>query len=151
MRIGLYGLPTAGKTFILDAVRNYEVLAGSFMLKELAPNFQTLTVEEKTHIRKQLAMQLRTKDDFIMDGHYSFGNEVVFTDEDGELYDAFLYLYVDPAILKKRMEDSVRNNILPLMLKNGRCLNWNLFASIAISIIRISMFWTIREKAISQM
>lgn len=109
MRIGLYGLPTAGKTFILDAVRSYEVLAGSSMLKGLAPDFQTLTIEEKTHIRKQLAMQLRTEDNFIMDGHYSFGDEVVFTEEDGELYDAFLYLYVDSAILKKRMEDSVRN------------------------------------------
>lgn len=109
MRIGLYGLPTAGKTFILDAVRNFEVLAGSSLLKVLAPDFQSLTVEEKTYVRKQLATQLRTKDDFIMDGHYSFGDEVVFTDEDGELYDAFLYLYVDPAILKKRMEDSVRN------------------------------------------
>lgn len=109
MRIGLYGLPTAGKTFILDAVRNFEVLAGSSLLKTLAPDFHALTVEEKTHVRKQLAEQLRAKDDFIMDGHYSFGDEVVFTDEDGELYDIFLYLYVDPAILKKRMEDSLRN------------------------------------------
>ena len=109
MRIGLYGLPTAGKTFILDAVRNFEVLAGSSLLKTLAPNFHTMAAEEKTHIRKQLAEQLRDKDNFIMDGHYSFGDEVVFTDEDGVLYDIFLYLYVDPAILKKRMEDSVRN------------------------------------------
>ncbi|MCI8548691.1 MAG: AAA family ATPase [Bacilli bacterium] len=109
MRIGLYGLPTAGKTFILDAVRNFEVLAGSSLLKTLAPNFHTMTAEEKTHVRKQLAEQFRDKDNFIMDGHYSFGDEVAFTDEDGELYDIFLYLYVDPAILKKRMEDSVRN------------------------------------------
>lgn len=109
MRIGLYGLPTAGKTFILDAVRNFEVLAGSSLLKTLAPDFHALTAEGKTHVRKQLAEQLKAKDNFIMDGHYSFGNEVVFTDEDGELYDVFLYLYVDPAILKKRMEDSLRN------------------------------------------
>lgn len=109
MRIGLYGLPTAGKTFILDAVRNFEVLAGSSLLKTLAPDFHALTVEEKTHVRKQLAEQLKAKDNFIMDGHYSFGDEVVFTDEDGELYDIFLYLYVDPDIIKKRMEDSLRN------------------------------------------
>lgn len=107
MRIGLYGLPTAGKTFILDAVRNFEVLAGSSLLKTLAPDFYALTAEEKTHVRKQLAEQLKAKDNFIMDGHYSFGDEVVFTDEDGELYDAFLYLYIDPDILKKRMEDSL--------------------------------------------
>lgn len=109
MRIGLYGLPTAGKTFILDAVRNFEVLAGSSMLKELAPDFHSLTAEEKNCVREQLAIQLREKDDFIMDGHYSFGDEIVFTEEDGELYDAILYLYVDPAILEKRMKDSIRN------------------------------------------
>ena len=45
MRIGLYGLPTAGKTFILDAVRNFEVLAGSSLLKTLAPNFHTMAAE----------------------------------------------------------------------------------------------------------
>lgn len=44
-----------------------------------------------------------------MDGHYSFGNEVVFTEEDGELYDAILYLYIDPSIIEMRLEDSVRN------------------------------------------
>ena len=109
MRIGLYGLPTAGKTFILDAVRNFEVLAGSSLLKTLAPDFHSLTVEEKTCVRKQMAMQLKEKNDFIMDGHYSFGDEVVFTEKDGELYDAILYLYVEPAILEKRMGDSVRN------------------------------------------
>jgi len=109
MRIGLYGLPTAGKTFILDAVRNFDVLAGSSLLKTLAPDFHSLTAEEKKCVRKQLALQLGEKDNFIMDGHYSFGDEVVFTEEDGELYDAILYLYVDPTILEKRMRDSVRN------------------------------------------
>ena len=109
MRIGLYGLPTAGKTFILDAVRNFEVLAGSSMLKELAPDFHSLSAEEKKYVRRQLATKLKEKDAFIMDGHYSFGNEIVFTEEDGELYDAILYLYVDPSILEVRMEDSVRN------------------------------------------
>lgn len=109
MRIGLYGLPTAGKTFILDAVRNFDVLAGSSMLKELAPDFHSLSVEEKKNVRQKLATKLKEKDNFIMDGHYSFGDEVVFTDEDGELYDAILYLYVDPSILERRMEDSFRN------------------------------------------
>lgn len=109
MRIGLYGLPTAGKTFVLDAVRNFNILAGSSLLKELAPDFHSLSAEDKKCVRKQLAINLREKDGFIMDGHYSFGNKVVFTEEDGELYDAILYLYVDPSILRMRMEDSVRN------------------------------------------
>ena len=109
MRIGLYGLPTAGKTFILNAVRTFKAFAGSSMLKELASDFHSMAAEEKKCVREQLAIRLREKDDFIMDGHYSFGDEVVFTEEDGALYDAILYLYVDPTILEKRMGDSIRN------------------------------------------
>lgn len=110
MRVGLYGLPTAGKTYILDAVRNFEVLAGSSLLKEISPGFHSLSATDKEVVRKQLARRLKEKDNFIMDGHYSFGEEVVFTEEDGQLYDVILYLYVDPAILKMRMEDSIRNS-----------------------------------------
>lgn len=110
MRIGLYGLPTAGKSYVLSAVRNMEVFSGSSLLKELAPDFHELSGEEKSGVRAQLASQLRKKDKFIMDGHYSFGDNVVFTEEDGQLYDAFLYLYVEPEIISKRMEDSIRNS-----------------------------------------
>lgn len=109
MRIGLYGLPTAGKSYILSVVRNLEVLSGSSLLRELEPDFLYKSEDEKSCIRKQLALQLRDKDKFIMDGHYSFGNNVVFTEEDGALYDTFIYLYVEPDILTRRMEDSIRN------------------------------------------
>lgn len=109
MRIGLYGLPTAGKTYILNAVRNLEVLSGSSLLRKLAPNFSDLSENQKSGVRKQLALQLYNKEKFIMDGHYSFGDNVVFTEEDGELYDTFIYLYVDPDILIERMEASNRN------------------------------------------
>lgn len=109
MRIGLYGLPTAGKSFVLSAVRNLEVLSGSSLLKELAPDFHELSESDKAKVRAKLALELKKKDKFIMDGHYSFGTEVVFTEEDGQLYDAFLYLYVDPEIISSRMSDSVRN------------------------------------------
>lgn len=109
MRIGLYGLPTAGKTFLLDSVRNFNVLAGSSLLKELAPDFHSMSAEDKKCVRKKLAISLKETDGFIMDGHYSFGDEVVFTEEDGQLYDAILYLYIDPSILRMRMEKSDRN------------------------------------------
>ena len=55
MRIGLYGLPTAGKSYVLNAVRNLEVLSGSTLLKEIAPDFQELTEEGKTAVRIKLA------------------------------------------------------------------------------------------------
>lgn len=109
MRIGLYGLPTAGKTFVLSAVKNFNVLSGSTLLKQLAPDFHSLSAEDKKRVRKQLAEGLKAKDRFIMDGHYAFGEEVVFTEEDGQLYDVILYLYVNPAILRERMEASDRN------------------------------------------
>lgn len=109
MRIGLYGLPTAGKTFVLNDVLNFEVLSGSSLLNELAPDFQNLSESEKNDARVLLASTLKQKDNFIMDGHYSFGDNIVFTDSDGQLYDAIIYLYVDPNILTKRMEDSARN------------------------------------------
>lgn len=110
MRIGLYGLPTAGKSHILSAVRNLEVLSGSSQLKEIAPDFHDLTDARKEGVRHELALKLKQKDRFIMDGHYSFGERVVFTEADGQLYDTFLYLYVDPKIISERMSDSIRNN-----------------------------------------
>ena len=42
MRIGLYGLPCAGKTFILDRVRNFTGLSGSSLLNDIAPDFTSL-------------------------------------------------------------------------------------------------------------
>lgn len=109
MRIGLYGLPTAGKSFVLARVKNLEVLAGSRLLKELAPNFHDLSASEQACIRKRLAANLKDKPHFIMDGHYAFGDKTVFTEADGALYDAFLYLYIKPEILKARMRASEKN------------------------------------------
>lgn len=109
MRIGLYGLPCAGKTHILEKVRSFDVLAGSKMLLELSQRFHSLTKDEKNVLRKKLAVDLKKKDDFIMDGHYSFGYDVVFTEEDGDLYDTIIYLYVRPDILIDRIKDSAKN------------------------------------------
>ena len=39
MRIGLYGMPTAGKTYILDKVDFLEVMSGSVLLREICPTF----------------------------------------------------------------------------------------------------------------
>ena len=109
MRIGLYGLPCAGKTYILESVRSFDVLVGSKMLLRLSKQFHSLAKDEKDMLRKKLAIDLKKKDNFIMDGHYSFGDEVVFTEEDGDLYDAIIYLYVQPDILINRMKDSAKN------------------------------------------
>lgn len=110
MRIGLYGLPTAGKSHILKYVHNLDVFAGSSLLYAIDPDFHILSENDKNTVRRQLSAMLMEKDNFIMDGHFAFGDNIVFTAADGELYDVFLYLYVSPDVLKFRMENSARNN-----------------------------------------
>ena len=109
MRLGLYGLPAAGKTYILDRIKGIKVLHGSEMLFDIDKDFYHMDEKCKKDVRKELANTLIKEDNFIMDGHYSFGDNVVFTKEDGRLYDAFLYLYIEPELLKSRMEKSSKN------------------------------------------
>lgn len=109
MRIGLYGLPTAGKTTILNQIDFAPVLIGSGLLHRIAPSFSALSDGEQCMARRRLAQSLQEKDSFLMDGHYAFGEKTVFTAEDGSLYDVFLYLYISPEILQQRMELSPKN------------------------------------------
>lgn len=109
MRLGLYGLPAAGKTYILDRIKRIKVLHGSEMLFDINKDFYHMDEKCKKDVRKELANTLLKENNFIMDGHYSFGDNVVFTKEDGRLYDAFLYLYIEPEVLKSRMEKSSKN------------------------------------------
>ena len=109
MRLGLYGLPAAGKTYILDRIKGIKILHGSEMLFDIDKDFHHMDEKCKKAVRKELANTLLKEDNFIMDGHYSFGDNVVFTKEDGKLYDAFLYLYIEPEVLRSRMEKSSKN------------------------------------------
>ena len=109
MRIGLYGMPTAGKSYILDRIDFMEVAAGSRLLREYDPEFDTRDENGREQDRKAVARMLMEKQSFIMDGHYAFGDEIAFTEDDGKMYDVFLYLYISPGILKKRMSDSDKN------------------------------------------
>ena len=109
MRIGLYGMPTAGKSYILDRLDFIKVMAGSRMLREICPDFDAKDEAGKAAVRQELADMLATTDTFIMDGHYAFGDKIAFTENDGRLYDAFLYLYVSPEVLRTRMEASDKN------------------------------------------
>ena len=109
MRLGLYGLPAAGKTYILDRIPKIKVFNGSEMVFDIDKDFHHMDEKCKKAVRKELTNTLLKEDNFIMDGHYSFGDNVVFTKEDGKLYDAFLYLYIEPEVLKSRMEKSSKN------------------------------------------
>lgn len=109
MRIGLYGMPAAGKTFLLDQIDFIEAAAGSRLLKAYDPDFDTRDKAGREQDRKAVARRMMDKETFIMDGHYAFGDEIAFTEEDGKLYDAYLYLYVSPDILQERMAASGKN------------------------------------------
>ena len=87
------------------------VMHGSTELKKMASGrFEELTDAEKTELRKRYAEQLMVRTDtFISDGHYSFLDDVVFTESDGKLYDVFLYLYTPPETIAARFKSSPKN------------------------------------------
>ena len=110
MRIGLYGMPCAGKTTLMGQVSEIPCLSGGQLLHELDPDFDRRSRQEQEALRKRLVTQAaRNHGSFLMDGHYAFGEETVFTREDGQTYDCILYLYTDPEILRTRMERSEKN------------------------------------------
>ena len=109
MRIGLYGMPAAGKTYILNQIDFIETAAGGRLLRECDPDFDSRDETGRETARKAFAKKMAQKESFIMDGHYAFGSETAFTEDDGRMYDAFLYLYISPEILKTRMESSEKN------------------------------------------
>jgi len=110
MRIGLYGMPAAGKSHIMDQVDFMDVYHGSSMLHQYDQDFECRDALGREKGRKAIAKMLLEKDEFIMDGHYAFGDDLAFTEEDGTLYDTILYLFIDPQILKKRMSESAKNH-----------------------------------------
>ena len=110
MRIGLYGMPTAGKTFVMSRIDFMEVVFGSELLRKHYPDFDQRDEAGREKARKAIASFMLAKNDFIMDGHYAFGDEIAFTNEDGTMYDVFLYIFIDPQILKKRMAVSQKNS-----------------------------------------
>jgi hypothetical protein len=109
MRIGLYGMPTAGKTYILDKLDFIEVIVGSRLLREYDPDFDTRDEAGREKDRKDVARLMMEKETFIMDGHYAFGDEIAFTEDEGRMYEVYLYLYVSPDVLRNRMEVSEKN------------------------------------------
>lgn len=113
MKLVLYALPCAGKSHILNELHSNKiinVIEGSELLYEIEPNFKLLSENDKKKIRVQLINRLKTKDNFIMTGHYAFNDTVVFTNEDGQLYDVFFYLYQSQKLLYERMQESEKNS-----------------------------------------
>lgn len=113
MKLVVYGLPCSGKTTLISSIANARILNGSSILNQLAAGkFAELSDKEKFNIRIKYTEYVNALDDemVVSDGHYSFLDDIVFTKEDGDLYDVFFYLYCDPEIIVERINKSVKNS-----------------------------------------
>ncbi len=113
MKIALYGLPCAGKTSLMSELSGVRVVNGSKELNRLSGNlFSALAEEDKKIIREKYAEYIGSLDEeiIISDGHYSFLDNVVFTDSDGDTYDVFIYLYVKSDVIATRIRNSDKNS-----------------------------------------
>lgn len=112
MKIALYGMPSAGKSTLMSKITGAKVLNGSQELRRISGGeFSELSEEEKCQARIYYTEYVNSLEDelIVSDGHYSFMENVVFTEADGELYDTFIYLYCAPEVLKERYTTSEKN------------------------------------------
>ena len=106
MRIALYGLPCAGKTFLLQTINFCKVINGGEELKKYSGS-----ISEK---RAEFLLWLNSEENknYFIDGHFQFiknGNvETVFTNED-KIFDVFMYLYQEPSVIFDRILKSEKN------------------------------------------
>ena len=122
MRIGIYGVSRAGKSYLISKVLDrfpVKSINGSERLSQISgvsiEDFKKLNEKEKEFCRRQLINQLKEEfpcDDLIIDGHYCFLTqdseefEVVFTEYDLNFYDIFLYLDTPADIILERFRNS---------------------------------------------
>lgn len=112
MKIALYGMPCAGKSTLMDKITDAKVINGSQELRRICGgSVSELSEEEKYKVRIKYTEYVNGLSDevIVSDGHYSFMENVAFTEADGDLYDIFIYLYCSPETLKKRFALSEKN------------------------------------------
>ncbi len=112
MKIAIYGMPCSGKSTLMSAFNHYKTVNGSEELKRIAGGkFSALTETEKEACRIEYIKFLQglPQEIVVSDGHYAFLDNVVFTEQDGQAYDIFIYLHCEASVLQKRYQDSEKN------------------------------------------
>lgn len=128
MRIGLYGVSRSGKNYLINKIQesiDISSINGSNVLSEIAgvsiEEFKNLHKREKNLCRRRLIDKLRKDfptEDLIIDGHYCFIEskgkyDIVFTEEDLDFYDIFIYLDTpaDTILDRLRLSSGFRKNV----------------------------------------
>lgn len=112
MRIAVYGLPSSGKTSLIEKIPNAFVVSGRQELERLTDGkFSSMDEDGKRAARIQYTEFLSEIQDEVVvsDGHYSFLENVVFTPNDGDVYDVIFYLYCKPGEVLRRCALSEKN------------------------------------------
>ncbi len=117
MRIVLYGLPCAGKDYLIGHLPFLTHVRGSEWLNARSGGrFRELPEGEKEELRRRFIAHVRESEgDVIVDGHYCFpggdGYRVAFTGDDGDCYDVFAYLDTPPETVRERIGGSEKNRV----------------------------------------
>lgn len=96
----------------MDKITDAKVINGSQELRRICGgSFSELSEDEKHQVRIKYTEYVNSLTDevIVSDGHFSFMENIVFTEADGDLYDIFIYLYCSPDTLKKRYDLSKKN------------------------------------------
>ena len=132
--VGIYGLPGAGKTSLMNQVKEelgdqqFAFYEGSNMISKLVPGgfdaFQKMEEQEKMHWLERAINQIKEHSaangqSAIVTGHFMFWSEdedvgqPVYTQRDMETFTHILYLEVPIDLLaKRRLEDKQRSRQL---------------------------------------
>lgn len=117
MRVCVYGLPCAGKDYLIESLNVPSVKGSSYLQDISGDRFGELSEEDKRRCRKKLIEHLRTfdSDNLFIDGHFAFpdesGYKLAFTEEDGEFYDVFIYLDTPVDVIYDRIQSSEKNTV----------------------------------------
>ncbi len=117
MKFVLYGLPCAGKDYLLEHLPFLFHIKGSAWLNDQCDGkFRSLSSDKQDELRKDFIEYVRTcNKNLIVDGHYSFPSEngftKVFTESDGDCYDVFIYMDTPAEIIYERIQSSEKNQI----------------------------------------
>lgn len=119
MKYAVYGLPCAGKDYLISQLLQQfaiqHIRGSDFLNANSGGRFRELPAHEQEKLRKAFISYIDSfrNNDVIVDGHYCFIENgeynVVFTEDDGDCYDVFFYLSTPASTIRERILSSDKN------------------------------------------